>query len=573
MHAKWLTLEAPRGGRRRMSRPVRWMHQPTNGVPCAVTLGCEIPQREQFSNRVCDHPRGSLRRWFEQGMKRPSRETHDLGRRLRRLSSRLLGVVVLVVLVGLGVAWWLYVDARVDTRSDEPFTSPLRVPPLAEDMSGQDGLVHFSLNIEAGESQLFPGEVTETWGINGPYLGPTLRADIGDTVQIDVRNSIGETTTVHWHGMHLPAEMDGGPHQEIDPGATWSPTWTIDQPAATLWYHPHQMGKTADHVYRGVAGLFILDDPNGSPTLPTRYGVDDIPLVLQDKRVYPDGALNMDEGPGNLVGVLGDRVLVNGTYRPYIDATTEQVRLRVLNASNARVYNLGFDDDRRFWTIASDSGLLETPVEAQRRQISPGERVEIVFAIAPEETTRLQSFPPDLGMGFPLDRFNGGDDYLDILEVRGAETLEPMAPPPRRLTTLDLPEERESSNTRSFDLEGFSRINGKEMDIGRVDATVTRNTTEIWELHNAANTYHNFHVHDVHFRVLDIDGAEPPVHLQGWKDTLFLPPGTSARIISRFEDYSDPTSPFMFHCHILTHEDSGMMGQFVVVEPDRAGNG
>lgn len=153
-------------------------------------------------------------------------------------------------------------------------------------------------------------------------------------------------------------------------------------------------------------------------------------------------------------------------------------------------------------------------------------------------------------------------------EIRAADTLERSEPLPTRMAELDWPSAEDVAETRTFELDGFSSINGQQMDMGRIDAVVTKDTTELWELHNAANTYHNFHVHDVYFRVLDVDGQPPPPEMDGWKDTVFLPPGTTARIIAGFEDYADPSNPYMFHCHILSHEDAGMMGQFVTVEPD-----
>ncbi|MBM7093806.1 multicopper oxidase domain-containing protein, partial [Streptomyces sp. S12] len=140
------------------------------------------------------------------------------------------------------------------------FDNALAIPPLAESTVEQDGTRVFSLRMQAGETEFRDGVRTPTWGFNGTYLGPTLRAKRGEKVRVRITNELGEASTVHWHGMHLPARMDGGPHQMIAPGGTWTPHWTVDQPAATLWYHPHPHGKTEEHVRRGLAGLFLLDD-------------------------------------------------------------------------------------------------------------------------------------------------------------------------------------------------------------------------------------------------------------------------------------------------------------------------
>lgn len=205
---------------------------------------------------------------------------------------------------------------KVDTVGQVPFENRLAIPPLADSELDSEGRRVFTLTAESGESELRPGEETETWGFNGSHLGPTLRASRGEEVVVDVRNRLDEATTVHWHGMHLPAAADGGPHQVVEPGASWTPSWEIDQPAATLWYHPHPHGDTEQHVYRGLAGLFILDDAEEAELdLPREYGVDDVPVIVQDKRFADEGSLIEDER--ERLGILGDTLLVNGTYGPY----------------------------------------------------------------------------------------------------------------------------------------------------------------------------------------------------------------------------------------------------------------
>jgi FtsP/CotA-like multicopper oxidase with cupredoxin domain len=484
--------------------------------------------------------------------------------------KRLLAVVAGLTLVGTGVTvaagTWFYGRAVRSNVGDLDFANELAIPPLAEPTIDADGTRVFDLRFTAGESDLVDGGPSETWGLNGTYLGPTVRADRGDKVRINVTNGVDETTTLHWHGMHLPARMDGGPHQMVEPGDTWSPTWTLDQPAATLWYHPHLHGETAEHVYRGAAGMFLVDDPAAAPGLPDTYGVDDIPLIIQDKSFDGDGDLSMSTPMGSGVGFLGDTIVVNGTTNPHVPVTTGLVRLRVLNASNARVYNLGFPDGRSFWQVASDAGLLAAPHETERLQVSPGERAEIVVAVEPGDETVLRSFAPDLGLDLFSDRFDGGDDTFDIVQLRAADELSASPSLPDELATIDAPDEADADATREFSLRGTA-INGRDMDMGRVDEVVTVDSTEIWEVTNEQSRPHSFHPHLVHFAVLDVDGQAPPPEMAGWKDTIYVPPDTTIRIIARFDDHADPTTPYMFHCHVLDHEDRGMMGQFVVVEP------
>jgi FtsP/CotA-like multicopper oxidase with cupredoxin domain len=486
--------------------------------------------------------------------------------RWKRIIAAGAGVAVLLGGLVLAAGAWFYSQARQSNVGDLDFANELAIPPLAEPTIDADGTRVFDLRFTAGQSHLVEDGPSDTWGLNGTYLGPTVRAARGDTVRMDVTNGVDETTTLHWHGMHVPARMDGGPHQMVAPGDTWSPTWTVDQPAATLWYHPHLEGETAEHVYRGAAGMFLIDDPDKAPDLPDTYGLDDIPLIIQDKRFDSDGDLSMRSPLGSGVGFLGDTIVVNGTTNPHLPVTTELVRLRVLNASNARIYNLGFPDGRSFWQVGSDAGLLERPHETDRLQVSPGERAEMVVALAPGDKTVLRSFPPDLGTSFFGERFDGGDDSFDIVQLRAAAELAPSPGLSDELATVDAPDPDEAVTTRKFILSG-SRINGQKMDMARVDEVVTVDTTEIWEVTNRGGQPHSFHPHLVHFRVLDIDDEAPPPPLAGWKDTVYVPPGTTIRIVARFDDHADPTASYMFHCHVLRHEDRGMMGQFVVVEP------
>ncbi|HUG15304.1 MAG TPA: multicopper oxidase domain-containing protein [Thermomicrobiales bacterium] len=477
------------------------------------------------------------------------------------------GVLLIALLIVGGAAFWFYNDARQNNVGELAFDNQLNVPPLLEPtIDAQDRLV-FDLRFSAGQTELLPGTQTPTWGLNGTYLSPTLRATRGDEVVVHVENGVDEPTTLHWHGMRLPAVMDGGPHQLIEPGDTWSPAWTVDQPAATLWFHPHLHGRTANHVYRGAAGLFLLDDDEASALeIPSDYGVDDVPLIIQDKQFHDGGEL---DDRGHLLGsngVLGDEILVNGTHAPHFEATTTLVRFRVLNASNARVYNLGFTDGREYMLIGTDSGLLEAPVSLTRLLLSPGERAEIVVRVTPGDEALLRSYPLDIGLDFWNRRMSGADDTFDILLVRGAAQLTDSPALPATLASIDRPEEAEAITTRSFRLSGRS-INGESMDMARIDAVVEAGSVEIWEIRNSSGNLHSFHVHDIHFAILDIDGAAPPPHLRGWKDTVFMRPGGAVRIIARFGEHTDPETPYMFHCHILFHEDDGMMGQFVVIEP------
>lgn len=234
----------------------------------------------------------------------------------------------------------------------------------------------------------------------------------------------------------------------------------------------HPEGRTGAQVYRGVAGLFIVDDPSTeSGLLPNRYGVDDIPLIIQDRRFTAGGQLDEEGTRFSPIGPLGDEILVNGTHDPFLEVTSTLVRIRVLNASNARTFNLGFSDSRPFSLVATDAGLLPTPVEHSRLLISPSERVEIVVAVGPGDGVTLRSFPNGLGAGSLPRRFAGGDDSFDLLRVRAAARLAPSPQLPERLPAPALIDSAPGNAVRTFDFNHASRINGRPYDPGRVDFT------------------------------------------------------------------------------------------------------
>ena len=472
-------------------------------------------------------------------------------------------------------ARWL--DEPESNIGEVELETPLFIPPLLDPEPDGDGRKVFDLTIQTGETQIVDAGVSETWGINGAFLAPTLRARRGDLVSFAVHNELPENTTLHWHGMHLPAAYDGGPHQTIRVGASWHPAWEIDQPASTLWYHPHPHGKTAEHVYKGVSGLFIIDDDESDALdLPREYGVDDIPLIIQDKKFDGDGQLSMD--PGGFVeqfggaasfGVMGGDILVNGTYGPVFEPTRRLTRFRLLNGSNARFYNVGFSDDRSFRLIATDNGFVSgEPVELTRISLGPAERVELVVELEPGDDVILRSFEQDLGSN---GQQVGAEDTFDLLRVRAGDELEESPDLPEELGGGGAPAVPDDATVRSFSLDGHSSINGKEMDMSRIDLVIPARALEVWEVRSAGQP-HTFHIHGATFHVLEVDGSEPPPELRGPKDTVFVGPGHPVRLAVQFREYTDPELPYMYHCHILRHEDNGMMGQFVVVEPGTEGS-
>jgi len=459
-------------------------------------------------------------------------------------------------------------------------TSTLPIPVLLTGDANGLGETEFNLNLQQGQQSFLTGTTTATYGVNGNYLGPTIRVSNDQKVLFNVKNDLAEDTTIHWHGAHIPAKMDGGPHQIIKSGETWKPNFTIKQNAATLWYHPHLLGKTAEHVIKGLAGLFIIDDATSRQlAIPKNYAVDDIPLIIQDRIINSDGSMpyNLTSTRDVLRGYRGDKMLVNGVINPSFNSAAEIIRLRILNASNARAYNLGFSDNRTFYQVASDGGFLEKPVSLQRLLLAPGERAEILLDLREDlnKTLKLMSYSSEVTsvlttspqMSDDLDRSN-----FDIMSFNVSRAGSNQLTLPTSLVSVQTIDKSLSSNSRDFVLKARGgmggpsvTINDKAMDIARIDETIKLGDTEIWKIFNDSIMAHPFHVHDVQFQVLSRNGVAPAANELGWKDTVLVLPDERVEIISRFEDYADTETPYMYHCHILEHEDAGMMGQFLVI--------
>lgn len=443
----------------------------------------------------------------------------------------------------------------------------------------ENGEKVFDLTAQYGQTEFLPGKRTDTMGFNGNYLGPTIRARTGDKVRLNVTNNLRDLTTTHWHGMHLPAVMDGNAHQPVKPSETWRPHWTITNQAAPLWYHPHLLGKTGEQVYRGLAGMFIIDDQNSDLlALPKNYGVDDIPLIVQDKEFDRNGQFVYKAGQQDILGhtgMPGDKILVNGTYAPYVEVPAGHVRLRLVNGSNARRYDFAFDDHRTFQQVATDGGFLNAPVTRTSLILSPGERAEVVVNLAGQTkplTLMSNALREDNGvlrvMKNVLSANRDENQIFKILELRPQSTSDQPVQLPQALNTIKPLQTTDATKTRRFVLGDDHTINGKEMDHMRVDEVVRAGDVEIWEVNNQTGTYHPFHIHGVQFQVLDRGGKPPEDFERGWKDTVLVQNNETVRVITRFPEFTDPHVPYMFHCHILEHEDMGMMGQFMVVGKD-----
>ncbi|MEM7798413.1 MAG: multicopper oxidase domain-containing protein, partial [Chloroflexota bacterium] len=299
--------------------------------------------------------------------------------------------------------------------------NPLRVPELLDSRA----IPEVVLEMQNGAHEFYAGVQSETKGFNGDYLGPTIRLYRDSDANITFVNNIGEPTSVHGHGLHVNGEIDGGPQGVIEPGESWRITIPVRQEAGTSWYHPHLMGKTADHVHAGLAGLYFIEDENSQALdLPKTYGVNDIPLVVQD-RSFTDGqmnhyAVNEDQ---LMNGLRENTIVVNGTVNPFQPVPEGWVRLRLVNGSNARFYRFYFGDNLPFFKIATEGGFLNQPVEMDSIEMAPGERNEIMIDLSGGTNAMLRAelLPAD-----PEDAFFASNPSLpqaNIVELRVDPTL------------------------------------------------------------------------------------------------------------------------------------------------------
>jgi blue copper oxidase len=447
---------------------------------------------------------------------------------------------------------------------------------------------NISLTMHTDSLQILPGKKTKTLAFNAyNFLGPTLILNKWQTANISVSNQIGDTTTVHWHGLHIPSKYDGGPHTLIMNGTTWNPSFSILNNAAMYWYHPHFMGKTAEQAIKGASGLIIVrDSAERNLILPRIYGVDDIPLIVK--------CLQLDNNNQFLPkGMQDSTLLVNGVTNAQYSLPAQVVRLRLLNGSGERTFNFGFTANKQFYVIGNDGGLLNGPVPTTRIRLSPGERAEVLLNLSGMngQTIYLMSYGSELPMGVqggptmsmgsgpPMNSPLNGIDF-NILKLNiTAQTSNPVTTIPSSLVSVAPYLTSQSNVTRNIKftapsmmtMDGPFFFNDSTFDMMRIDYQIPLNNVEIWSLTNQTMVAHPFHLHLEQFFIIDRNGIVPAAVEKGWKDVVLVEPNETVRLITKFRDFVDSVVPYMYHCHVLMHEDDGMMGQFVVMPQGWAG--
>ena len=450
--------------------------------------------------------------------------------------------------------------------------TPLFIP---DTLSGHE----INLSIKEGSHSFYASHNTSTIGYNGNLLGPTIILHKGQSVQMNVANELNDTTTTHWHGLHVSPQNDGSPHNLIMANTTWSPKFEVMDKAATYWYHPHLHGKTMKQVIQGAAGMIIVrDDEESKLHLPRTYGVDDIPLIMQWRTFDTNKQIVLDDEADNVA-------MVNGTINGVLEVPAQMVRFRLLNSSSHRFFNFAFSDNRNFQIIANDESLLNKPVSVKQLIVSPGERFEIIVDFKEQQG---QSFfinqlgkslpngypggPPMgmMGMNMTMGPLDNTDFSLLKIDVK-APTLHAIKEISSSLTTNDMINES-SATTRNFQLRGLPMmsmtnftINSEQYDHEKINFKVKKDDVMIWNITNQSMMPHPWHIHGNYFYIKSINGQAPPAYMKGRKDVVTIPPmNGSAQIVMKYEDFADSEMPYMYHCHILSHEDGGMMGQFMV---------
>lgn len=441
----------------------------------------------------------------------------------------------------------------------------LYIPPLIDSRSGL-----IELNAQWAQYEFFANTPSTTMGYNGSYLGPSILLHRGARAQIKLNNHLGEATTLHSHGMMLPSGKDGGPASPIAAGDSWLLDFTVEQFAGTSWYHPHLMGSTASQVWQGLAGLYIINDPKLDELgLPSTYGYDDIPLVVQS-RVFNDRGQMLEYGRvynhmSAMMGVHGNEIVINGQIALQLTVPSGWIRLRLLNGSNSSVFEFALEDGANFYQIASDLSLLPVPQKMRSLRLLTGQRAEIMI-----DSSQFQYNELWLRLLDPHDHSPSNQSSVAL-----SIAVDPSQKATGSLPNVLIDEGRDwesaisGARQRNIGLEmsgmmmmsrGYS-INGQQYSPKTSLFSAVQGSYEVWNI-SSNMLAHSFHAHGVRFRILSSPFA--PQGSEGWFDTVDVEEGRISQVLVYFPQPSTESKGFMLHCHMLEHEENGMMSQFFV---------
>ncbi len=475
--------------------------------------------------------------------------------------------------------------------------------------------VEINLTSQRDQVNIFSGDATDVYKyhfrlikgntgviqeVKNSYLGPIIRVKKGQKIRINYKNILDDESIIHWHGLHVPEEMDGHPRYAINKGEEYIYEFKVINRAGTYWFHPHPHGKTGPQVYGGLAGLFIVhDDEEKALNLPK--GEFDIPLVIQDRIFNSDNQLVYLQSPmERMNGFLGNQILINGKPNFKLSLSSRAYRFRLLNGSNSRIYKVAFSNGMPLTVIGNDGGLLEKPLIKNYVVLAPAERVDLIVDFSDFDLNskiELISLPfpnPNVGGGMMMGGMGSSSGLpngaqLKLAEFKIDKIVKDNFQLPKKLSKIPPINDSKAINSRNprtfrFAMSHMSwTINGRTFGMTDVasDEKVKLNTTEIWEFVNGGGRMgmgmrggmmqmpHPVHVHQLQFRIIERSFKNSSLWQslkdgfidEGWKDTFLLLPGMKVKILIEFKDYP---GLFLYHCHNLEHEDMGMMRNYLI---------
>lgn len=435
----------------------------------------------------------------------------------------------------------------------------LPIPELLQPIAEDDDKVHYHLTAKDSQTEYFKDVISPSKGYNRHVLGPVMKLKKGQQTTITTENQLDEPLTYHWHGLMLNDDSDGGPMHVVESKEKTDVNFTVRNEAATYWYHPHTYQLSPEQVYQGLAGLIYVEDENSEKlknNLPREHGVDDLPLIVQDRYFTGEGIVDY-EAVKSEDGTRGDHLLLNGALMTKVDTNKRYIRLRILNASNRTNFKFELSDGGQFFQIATDGGFLNYPLGMMSLILGAGERAEIVLDLneAAEESVHL------LINNFKALEINIIDELEENVDFSYTLSLR------EELFNVIYPEEVAELPMRHIIMQGTDErvaINGRKYKLGRIDETYTKDQYYVWRVVNQKddleNMPHPFHSHDTQFRILARNGKLPYQNEMGNKDTFIINEGEYVDVLVKFPN----TGMFMYHCHNLEHQEHGMMAHFEV---------
>lgn len=436
---------------------------------------------------------------------------------------------------------------------------PLFIPPLLDVKRGRPVF----LTMEQSQISFIDKKLTEVWGFNGAYLGPTVRVKQGDFVKLNYRNNLPQAVAMNIQGLQVSSELIGGVGRVFTSGEIWAPILPITQPASTCFYHACTLANSAYQTYRGLVGMWIIDDKDSRQSkLPEKYGIDDIPLILQDMQLNSDGVQLFQQ---NRPHFFGERLLVNGVEAPYLNVPRGLIRLRLLNASLSRSYDVKFDDDRDFLLIAQDQSYLPQSKTVKKIALSPSERVELLVDLSEGGNATLITGNKTNLFNKIGKMFSSDSELVDnvILELRTEGLASAFYNPTNWQFNTDAPSLLPDKNmkTREFYFDvANATINQQRFEPNRIDVSTRVGQTERWVLTSSKPI--GFKIQGARFVVERINDQLVEQSDIAWKDSIWV--DGKVEILVQFNHTSSNNFPFVFGSSDLMLADQGCLGTIIV---------